>query len=237
MFPLAPSGWALFAAACAPAGVHAISSTMAATTVRASPPPAGRLTRKTSLLFLLCTSFSQKTASPNFHEALLARLCDHVDQRRFSVLDDLDGPLNRRPQILRVRNRPLGMHAHTLRQLGEVDFRVDQGGTDIGTVDATIVTIGHTLHVHQLLMISAIVVHDTEQRNLVMRRCPQNSRSIHQIAIALNSDCQAPVLLVGQRRAERCRSAIADAVTSCSSDRLVVLVKRPQPHWPVADPG
>ncbi len=72
---------------------------------------------------------------------------------------------------------------------------------------------GHVLDVHALLMIGAIVVHDAEQRDLVMRGGPQDAGRVVQIAVALDVDGQAAVFAVGQRRADRGRSAVADAVS------------------------
>ena len=40
--------------------------------------------------------------------------------------------------------------------------------------DAALVPVGHALNVHDLLMIGAVVVHDEEQRDLVVRRRPQD---------------------------------------------------------------
>ena len=68
-----------------------------------------------------------------------------------------------------------------------------------------------------------------------MRRGPQNSRRVHQVAVALNVDGQAAVLAVGQRRAHGRWRAVADAVAARAADVLVVLVEIPQPLRPVAD--
>ena len=64
-----------------------------------------------------------------------------------------------------------------------------------------------------------------------MRGGPQDTGCIVQIAVALNVDAQAAVLPVGERRADRGRSAVADAVRSLPADVLVVLIEIPQPQW------
>ena len=83
-------------------------------------------------------------------------------------------------------------------------------------VDVAIGASGHGRDEHDLLMIAAVVVHDGEQRDLVMRRGPQHAGSVVQIAVVLDVDGQAAVFLVGQRRAHRRRSAVADAVAALS---------------------
>ena len=54
--------------------------------------------------------------------------------------------------------------------------------------------VGHALHVHDLLVIGAVVVHDAQQRNLVMRRGPQHAGRVHQVAVGLDADREAAVL-------------------------------------------
>ena len=81
----------------------------------------------------------------------------------------------------------------------------------------------HDLHVHQLLMIGAVIVHDVQQRNLVMRRGPQDAGSVVQIAVALDVHAQASVLLVRQRCADGGRRAVADAVCAVRADEVVML--------------
>jgi len=69
-----------------------------------------------------------------------------------------------------------------------------------------------------------------------MRRGPENSRRVHQVAVILNGDRQPAVLLVSQRGAERGRRAVADAESSGRSDVLVKLVKIPQAQRPAIHP-
>ena len=44
-------------------------------------------------------------------------------------------------------------------------------------IDAALVPVGHPLQVHDFLMIGAVVVHDVQQRNAVMRGGPQDARA------------------------------------------------------------
>ena len=80
--------------------------------------------------------------------------------------------------------------------------------------DAAIVAVGHDLHLHQLLMIGAVVVHDDQERNAVVRRGPQHAGREHQVAVVLDADGEAAVLAIGERGADRCRRAVADAVAA-----------------------
>jgi hypothetical protein len=64
------------------------------------------------------------------------------------------------------------MQAQALRDLCIVNARIVKGGTDAGAVDPAIVTVGHNLHLHNLLVIRPVIVHDRQQRNVVMRGGP-----------------------------------------------------------------
>ena len=94
--------------------------------------------------------------------------------------------------------------------------------------------VGHALDVHDFLVIGAVVVHHRQQRNPVMRRGPQDAGRVHQIAVGLDADDEASVLLVRERRADGRRSAVADACAARRADVLIRLVERPQPHRPPA---
>ena len=72
-----------------------------------------------------------------------------------------------------------------------------------GTINAALVPGGHTLDVHDLLVIGAVVVHDGKQGDAVVSRGPQHARRVHEIAIALGIDHQAAMLLMSQRGAYR----------------------------------
>src|SRR6266700_3736199 len=102
----------------------------------------------------------------------LAWLRDYVEQRRLTALDDRDGPPQRWSQIPRIIDGALGVHPHALRQLGEIHIRVRKRSPDSGAVDSALVPVGHALHVHELFVIGAVIVHDAQQRNAMMRRRP-----------------------------------------------------------------
>ena len=87
-------------------------------------------------------------------------------------------------------------------------------------------------------MVGAVVLHDVEDRDLVVRRRPHRARAEHEVAVAAERDGEAAVLLVGERRADRGRQVIADAGAAGDAVPLVRLLEVPQPMHPaVADRG
>ncbi len=68
-----------------------------------------------------------------------------------------------------------------------------------------------------------------------MRGRPENPGREHRIAVILNAHGQAAVLAVAERRAHRCRQAVADSKTAFRADVLVVLVEIPKAQRPAAD--
>ncbi len=68
-------------------------------------------------------------------------------------------------------------------QIGILELRADAR-----PVDAAVVPRRHALHVHDLLVIGAVVVHDREHRDLMVRGRPERSRNKHQIPVVLLVD-------------------------------------------------
>src|SRR5579871_3743237 len=130
-----------------------------------------------------------------------ARLRDDVHEGRLAALHYVDGALDCRTQFLGIGDGALAIYAHALREFGVVDVRAGDGrsGAAVGNVAA--MAVSHDLHLHHFLVVGAIVVHDVQHGNLVMRGGPQNSGREHQIAVALDVDGQAAIFAVGQRRA------------------------------------
>src|SRR5882762_2089681 len=136
-----------------------------------------------------------------FSSGFLARLRHNIHQGRFARLDNLHGALDGWAQLVRIRNRALSMHAHTLSELGIVDIRTYDGCSNIGTRNSAVMPVRHALNMHELLVVTAIVVHDAEQRNLVVRGGPQNPGGVHQVSIALDGNGEAAVFFIGEGRA------------------------------------
>src|SRR5271166_459795 len=152
----------------------------------------------------------------------------NVNQRGLSAFDNLERPVKRRRKILGVRDGALRVQAQALCELRIINAGVINRGANLGAIDSAAVAIGHDLHLHDLLMIGAIVVHDRQERNAMMRGGPQNSGSVHQVAVALDIHGQPAVLAVRQGRADRGRRAVADPVTTGAANELVILVNVPQ---------
>ena len=73
------------------------------------------------------------------------------------------------------------------------------------TAFAAAVSRRHGDQIHVFLMIRAVVLHDVEHRDLMMSGCPQRARAEHEVAVAVERECETAVLLVGERRAKRGR--------------------------------
>src|SRR3984957_2500479 len=108
-----------------------------------------------------------------------ARLRNYIDQRGITPLYHFNRAADGGPQVLWIRNRPFSVNAHTLSHLRIIDVRVLKRGANVGASHATLVPAGHTLHVHNFLVVCTIVLHDGQKRNTVMGHGPQNTRSIH----------------------------------------------------------
>jgi len=59
------------------------------------------------------------------HGVLLARLGQHIDQRRIATLYHLHGTLDRGREFARVADRPFAVHAHALGKFRVIDRRID----------------------------------------------------------------------------------------------------------------
>ena len=102
-------------------------------------------------------------------------------------------------------------------------------------VGSAIATARHLLNEHHLLVIRAIVVHERQQRDLVVNRRPENARRIVQIAVGLNVDRESTVPSVGQRGADRRRGAVTHRAGTLPADVLMMFVEIPQATRPAAD--
>ena len=69
----------------------------------------------------------------------------------------------------------------------------------LGAVYAAIMPVRGNLDFHHFLVICAIIVHDGQQRNAMMRRRPKYTGSVHQVAVRLDVDGEASTRLIGQR--------------------------------------
>ncbi len=87
--------------------------------------------------------------------------------------------------------------------------------------------VGHALDVHEFLVVRAIVLHDLQERNMVMGHGPQNSRGIHHVSVTVDADGQPAMLLVRKRGARGSRRAVALARAARAANELIMFVEGP----------
>src|SRR5262245_38415952 len=146
-------------------------------------------------------------------------LHDEVDEHRLAALDDIDAALQRGTEIGRALDRSDADDTHRIGELRIAHERIADRGRDVPPVHAAITPRGHALQMHDLLMISAVVVHDRGHRNAMMGQGPQRARRVHAVAVRLNVDREPAHLLVAERSADRRRQIVADARTAWAADR------------------
>src|SRR5207247_10386160 len=111
-------------------------------------------------------------------------------------------------------------------------------GADMRILDAALAPVRHALKMHDLLMVGAVVPHDGEHRNLMMRRRPERARRIHGVAVVLDIDAEPLVrFTMRERGAHRRGQTVTDAGATGSADELMMLVKGPQTMRPVGEAG
>src|SRR5207302_9391544 len=149
---------------------------------------------------------------------LLAWLSDDIDQCRLTAFHSRESPLDGRTEILGIGDRAFTVPAHALRHLGIVDVRILDGRSDSCAFDPAIVPVPHTLQVHDLLMVGAIIVHHGQHWNPMVRGGPQHAGSVHQITIILDIHGQPAVLFVRKRGADGGRRAVSHAGSAGATD-------------------
>ena len=97
-----------------------------------------------------------------------------------------------------------------LGQLRVIDVRVLERRPNRCAIDTAVVTIRHTLNVHDFLVIRAVVVHHRAEE-CDGGRCPQDARRMHQVAVRLNVHGEAAMRTIGQGGAHGRRQRVADA--------------------------
>src|ERR1700737_5092130 len=169
---------------------------------------------------------------------LLTRLSDDVDQHGFAHLDRIHAAFDCDRQILRIGDWTDPDMTQGFRELRVIDVRIPDCCADMRILDAALAPIGHALKMHDLLMVGAVVPHDGEHRNLMMRRRPERAWGIHGVAVVLDVDAKALVrCAMRERGAHRCRQTVADASSPGSTDELMMLVEGPQTMRPVGEAG
>src|SRR5262249_23448296 len=99
-----------------------------------------------------------------------ARLRPDVDQRGLAGFHGRHRLLDRGPELLGILDRPLRPPAHGFRELVILDVGIHDAGANraevVRRIGIAVAEARDPLHMHQFLMIAAVVVHDREQRDL-----------------------------------------------------------------------
>src|SRR5215510_2619366 len=149
---------------------------------------------------------------------LLTWLHDDVDQGQAAiVLDDTEGTLKGRANGVRGGDGTFPIEAIGLGHLGEVDRWIVQPCANAGIGGGTLADTGDVEGMLFRVIIRAVVEHDDEQRELVMRRRPQGTRSIQQVAISLEVHTHFPTVTMRQDTAERRAHAISQTRAAAAS--------------------
>ncbi len=172
---------------------------------------------------------------PNLGGELLSWLRYNIDQCHLALRDGVSRAPQRRAQVFRIRDWSLSIDAHAACDHRVIDIRIFNRRTDPCVGYTALMTIGHALDVHDLLVIGTIVVHDAEQRNPMMCRRPKRARRIHEITVILYADAKTPILPVRERGANRCRQTRADPRCAAGQQSLILLLDIPQPAPATSD--
>src|SRR5207247_3241912 len=110
-----------------------------------------------------------------------------------------NGAPERGTEILRIGNRAFAVKAHTSRHHGVVDVGILKSGSNagVGVERAALMSERHALDMHDLLVISAIIVHRHQEWDAMMCRRPQSARSTHEVTVFLDTDREPAILPVG----------------------------------------
>src|SRR5882757_1598788 len=149
------------------------------------------------------TAFRPWGTAAFFMTGLLALLRDGVEQRRCPGLYLGDRALERRGDVLRLVDRAFRVPAHGLRHRGEVRFGVAHVYADVRALDRRAAQLGHPDLVLPVVVVGAVVVHDDQQRDAVLRRNPHRARVEHEIAVGLYVDDEAFLVAVRERHPQR----------------------------------
>src|ERR1035437_9967340 len=103
-----------------------------------------------------------------------ARLRDDIHQGGLAGLHYLDRLFQRRPEVVRIVDGTRRPYAHRFGERRIVDVRIEDRGAHRPVVQDPIPAVGYALHVHHLLVVAAVVVHHVEDRDVVMRRSPED---------------------------------------------------------------
>src|SRR5436190_16434786 len=117
----------------------------------------------------------RSSASISSKRTRLTVLRDDVDERGLAGLHPFDASLDRRPDVLRLIDRAFAIPAEALRDRRKIRGRVVDLLAEVGHAHVPLADFGHANLVLPVVVVGAIVEHDQQNRDLVMRRDPQRS--------------------------------------------------------------
>src|SRR3970282_889921 len=130
-------------------------------------------------------------------KSLLSELGYRINQRRLTLFaNSPDRALQRRSDCARIFNGTFGIPVERLGQLGKIGRRMIDLHSDRCTLHRVASLLSQSDLMSPIVVIAAIIVHDHEQRNMIVSGGPQTPGIEHEIAVRLNVDdklCASPM--------------------------------------------
>ena len=122
---------------------------------------------------------------------MIAAVADGVDESGFTLFDLLDGAFERWLEIVGVLERSFGVPAHGARESCEIGIGAEEVHADMRAGRIGAAGSGEDELMVPVVVIGAIVEHDNEHWDFVLRRDPERAGVEHQIAVRLKVDDEA----------------------------------------------
>jgi hypothetical protein len=168
---------------------------------------------------------------PYLGESLLSELSYRINQRRFALFaNSPNRALQRRSDFSGIFNGAFGIPVERLCQLGKIRRRMIDLQSDRRTLHRVASLLRQSDLMRPIVVIAAIVVHDHEQRNMIVSGGPQPAWIKHEIAVRLNVDDQLSAAPMSQSNPK------GYPQISSSSQTLTAMLlwpcERPKPSCP-----
>ena len=134
---------------------------------------------------------------------LRRRVDVQVNDANAAFLEHVDALLDGRLDVGRLRHRADADGALRLRELGDVRLRILHTQSDPAVFHLASAGAGYVVLVQFIVEIGPIVIHQDQERNLVMGRAPDRRRAHAKIPVAEHRDRVTALVLQGERRADR----------------------------------
>jgi hypothetical protein len=158
-----------------------------------------------------------------------------VDQVWLATFDRLKAPLQRRDQVARLADGPLGRDAVITRETCDVDRRIVDPLADPPVLDRPVTCLRHELLLDLVREIRPVVGDDDQDRDLVVRGRPHRRGRAEELAVPHDADADpvAAVILQGERRPDRHPGAGPHAPAAVISQVVHRFVERVGASGPV----